>query len=276
MGLLAMGNFFVWYAVSAETRGGVLTVSFLDVGQGDAIFIDSPSGIQVLIDGGKGKKVLSELGKVMPFYDHSIDVVIATHPDQDHMEGLVEVIRRYKTLVYIVPNLITDKPFQISLGQEVKERGVRELHAMAGQKIELGMGARLTILFPDQDVSKWQSDTNMASVIALLEYGKTKFLFTGDSPSGIEEYLTGKLGSRLDVNVLKAGHHGSRTSSSPYFLSAVSPETTIISAGRENSYGHPHKEVLDNLAAAGSQVLSTADVGQIALQSDGQTILRKD
>ena len=249
-----------------------MTVTYLDVGQGDAIFIDGPSGIQVLIDGGKGKKVLSELGKVMPFYDRSIDVIIATHPDQDHMEGLIGVEKRYETLLYLEPNLITSKSFDQDLEVVVKDRGVRKLNAMSGQKINLGNGAHLTILFPDQDVSNWQKDTNSASVVAILEYGKTKFLFTGDSPIGIEEYLTNKLGERLNVDVLKAGHHGSRTSSSEYFLAATSPSVAIISAGKNNSYGHPHKETLEHLAAVKAQVISTADVGRIKITSDGVSL----
>ena len=269
---LVLGNLFVWYVIAVESRDGILTVSFLDVGQGDAIFIDGPSGIQVLIDGGRGKKVLTQLGQVMPFYDHSIDLILATHPDQDHIEGLIGVEERYKTKVFIEPNLITDKSFQTSLRKLASERGARELSAQAGQKINLGNGATLTILFPDQNVSNWQKDTNMASVIAILEYGKSKFLFTGDSPIAIEEYLTGKLGSKLDVDVLKVGHHGSRTSSSEYFLAATTPSIAIISAGKDNSYGHPHKETLEHLAAVKAQVINTADVGTITIKSDGVSL----
>ena len=271
VGLLLLGNFFVWSVIAHESRHGVLTVTFLDVGQGDAIFIDGPSGIQVLIDGGKGKKVLSELGRVLPFYDKSIDVVIATHPDQDHMEGLIGAVERYKTLVYLAPDLITDKPFQISLLDKVKDREVRELVAQAGQIINLGNGATLTILFPNLDVSDW-SDTNSASVVAILRYGQTSFLFTGDSPETIESRLVMELGRELDVDVLKAGHHGSRTSSSALFLSAVSPEYAIISAGRDNSYGHPHSEVLENLRNVGANVLSTAEVGRVEIKSDGTSL----
>ncbi len=272
VGLLLLGNLLVWYVVAREDRGGILTVSYLDVGQGDAIFIDSPSGIQVLIDGGKGKKVLAELGRVMPFYDHSIDVVIATHPDQDHIEGLIGVEERYKTLIYIEPGLVTDKPFHNILKAEVSKNGTQRLVAKAGQRIELGKGAYLEIIFPDLDVSTWQADTNKASVVAKLVYGKTSFLFSGDLPIAWEDYLAGTRGSDLDVDVLKVGHHGSRTSSGDYFLSATSPTIAVISAGKDNSYGHPHKEVLERLTKTGAQILSTIDLGTITIKSNGTSI----
>ncbi|HEY4518338.1 MAG TPA: MBL fold metallo-hydrolase [Candidatus Paceibacterota bacterium] len=269
---LVLGNLFTWYAVHAESRAGLLTVSFLDVGQGDAILIDGPSGIQVLIDGGRGKKVLSELGEVLPFYDRSIDVIIATHPDQDHMEGLIGVPERYDNLLFIEPDLTTDKPFQIKLRELVKAKGVQELFAQAGQSIALGDGATLTILFPDLDVSNWQDITNNASVVALLEYGQTSFLFTGDSPSAIESRLVKELSGVLDVDVLKVGHHGSRTSSSQAFIDATSPEFAIISAGKDNSYGHPHGEVIERLRVVGANILSTAEVGRITIKSDGTSL----
>lgn len=269
---LLLASIFVWYVVACETRHGILTVTFLDVGQGDATLIEGPSGIQVLIDGGKGKKILSELGQVLPFYDHSIDVVIATHPDQDHIEGLIGVEERYKTLVFIEPNLLTDKPFQTTLQEEVNKMGVQELVAYTGQSIALGNGATLSILFPDLDVSNWQDITNNASIVALLRYGKTSMLFTGDSPIAIENRLIKELGNRLDIDVLKVGHHGSRTSSGPEFLSFTTPTLAIISAGKNNSYGHPHSEVLANLAAVGAQIKNTADVGRITIKSDGSSL----
>ncbi len=272
---LILGNLLVWCVVARETRHGVLTVSFLDVGQGDSIFIEGPSGIQVLIDGGKGRAVLGQLGSVMPFYDHSIDVVLATHPDQDHMEGLIEVEKRYDTLLYMAPDLVTDKSFQTTLLGVVKERGVRELPAHAGQRIPLGNGAVLRILFPDQDVSGWQNDTNLASVVAKLEYGKTSFMFTGDSPIAVEDYLIGKLGESMNVDVLKAGHHGSRTSSAADYLAVVTPQIAVISAGKDNTYGHPHPEVIERLKAVGAEIKNTADVGRITITSDGNQIVSK-
>ena len=272
VGLLVLANLFVWTRIFAEQRDGLLTISFLDVGQGDSIFIDGPSGIQILVDGGKDKKVLSQLGEVMPFYDRSIDVVLGTHPDLDHIGGLAEVIRRYDTLLYIEPGVVTDKPFDAEIHAELERRGVQVLKGRAGMRIPLGSGAYFTILFPDVDVSGFE--TNTGSIVALVEYGDTSFILTGDSPQRIENYLVGKLGAGLNVDVLKVGHHGSRTSSSEYFLAATSPTYAVISSGKDNSYGHPHQEVVDGLTAIGAEIINTAEVGRVVFASDGTLLNR--
>lgn len=272
VGLLVLANLFVWSVIFAETRGGVLTVSILDVGQGDSIFIEGPSGIQILVDGGKDKKVLSQLGEVMPFYDRSIDVVVGTHPDFDHVGGLLEVVRRYNTLLYIEPGVVTDKPFDAEIHNELARQGVQVLKGRVGMRIPLGRGAYFTILFPDVDVAGFE--TNTASIVALVEYGKTSFILTGDSPQKIENYLVGKMGGALNIDVLKVGHHGSRTSSSEYFLAATSPAYAVISAGKDNSYGHPHKEVSDKLRSIGAEIINTADVERVVFESDGVLLNR--
>src|SRR3989344_7581626 len=265
--VIVLANIFVWSVIFAEQRGGMLTVSILDVGQGDSIFIDGPSGIQILVDGGRDKKVLTELGEIMPFSDRSIDIVLGTHPDWDHIGGLLGVLKRYRTLLYVEPGVITDKSFDEEIHDELKRQGIQILKGRAGMRIPLGSGAYFTILFPDVDAANFE--TNTASIVALVEYGDTAFMLTGDSPQKIENYLAGKLGDTLNVDVLKVGHHGSRTSSSEYFLAATSPAYAIISAGRNNSYGHPHKEVVEKLKEVGAEVLNTADVGRVVFTSDG-------
>ena len=237
----------VWTAVYARTPGKDLKVYFLDVGQGDAIFIETPSKKQVLIDAGKNKKILSLLGKVMPFGDRSIDVTIETHPDLDHAGGFVPVKERYK------------------IGLELDQNSARR-----GQVINFGDGAKLIILFPNQDVSNWE--TNDGSVVAKLVFGESSFLLTGDATIKTENILLNLNKEILDSDVLKAGHHGSRTSTSLDFAQAVSPEYAIISAGLNNSYGHPHQEVLNILSNVGSQILSTAEKGTIKFQTDGEKL----
>jgi len=272
--VIVLANIFVWSVIFAEQRGGMLTVSILDVGQGDSIFIDGPSGIQILVDGGRDKKVLTELGEIMPFSDRSIDIVLGTHPDWDHIGGLLGVLKRYRTLLYVEPGVITDKSFDEEIHDELKRQGIQILKGRAGMRIPLGSGAYFTILFPDVDAANFE--TNTASIVALVEYGDTAFMLTGDSPQKIENYLAGKLGDTLNVDVLKVGHHGSRTSSSEYFLAATSPAYAIISAGRNNSYGHPHKEVVEKLKEVGAEVLNTADVGRVVFTSDGRSVLLSD
>ncbi len=257
----------IWYAVFFESRGGILMVAFLDVGQGDAIFIEAPNGNQVLIDGGAGRAVLRELSRVMPFYDRSIDVVLGTHTDKDHVGGLPAVFENFSVEFYIDPGLPDDSGFYQELLRDVAKEPAEKIIARRGMRINLGEGAELNILFPDRDVSGF--DANDASVIARLVYGDTAFLFTGDSPKKIENYVVSLYGDALRSDVLKAGHHGSKTSTSAAFLSAVSPDIAVVSAGEDNRYGHPHKEVTDAFAAAGVSVSRTDKDGTIIFKSDG-------
>ncbi|MDP3735619.1 MAG: ComEC/Rec2 family competence protein [bacterium] len=264
---------FVWYAALREERGGVLSVAFLDVGQGDAALIESPTGRQVLIDGGPGRSVLRALGRTMPFFDRSIDVVIATHPDQDHIGGLPEVLARYRVSHILEPGVAADTAVYGAFAESVRIEGAEHILARRGQKIELGGGAYLDILFPDRDAGGLE--TNTASVVLKLTYGATSFLLTGDSPKQIEEYLAALDGEALDVDVLKAGHHGSKTSTSDYLLGLASPAYAVISAGHDNRYGHPHREVLDALARFGVKPLGTYERGTIIFESDGREVRLK-
>ena len=263
-------NIFIWHTVAMEDRRGILKVSFLDIGQGDAIFIEAPSGNQVLIDGGSNKAVLKELGKVMPFYDKTIDAVIATHPDKDHIGGLVEVLKNYRTDMVMEPGVSSDTGAYQELEKVIKDKNLPRILARRGMSLNLGEGARLNILFPDRNTEGWE--TNTASIVAKLVYGNNSFLLTGDSPIAIEKYLSMIDGQNLKSDVLKAGHHGSRTSTSESFASIVSPQYTVISAGKNNQYGHPHKEVLDILEKIKAVILKTYENGTISFISDGERI----
>ena len=263
----------IWYAIFREDRHGILTVSFLDVGQGDSVFIDTPSGRQVLIDGGPDRSVLRELGKILPWWDRSIDVVIATHPDADHISGLVDVLQRYRVENIFHPGVEKNTGPAESMLLSVASEGAQEIIARRGQIIDLGSGAYLEILFPDRDVSR--VETNTASIVARLVYGDTAFMLTGDSPQSIEGYLVTLDGSSLHSNVLKAGHHGSKTSSSELFVGFVGPEYAVFSRGCENRYGHPHAEVVALFKRFEIPALDTCTDGTVTFVSDGQTVVRK-
>ena len=260
----------IFYTVFAETRGNVLKVSFLDVGQGDAIFIESPTGNQLLIDGGPDTTILNALGRVMPFYDKTIDVVLVTHPDQDHIGGIPEVLKNYTVGEYISNGATSSTGTSLELQNDLKEFSVKKEIAIAGEIIDLGGGAFLKILYPVS--APKGTDTNEYSIIAKLYYGDSTFLFTGDAPTDVEQYLAKTDGKELKSDVLKVAHHGSRNSLSPEFLSAVAPEYSVISAGKDNRYGHPHQEILDFLNSIQSQILITFNLGDIYFVSDGQTI----
>lgn len=263
-------NAVIFYSV-CYISGSNLIVAFLDVGQGDAIFIKTPEGQQMLIDGGANNSVLRELGKVMPFYDRSIDVVLATHADQDHIGGLVEVLKRYKVGLFIETNTTSTSAVFTELGNLIKEKNIKREIITSPEIITFGSGAEFDILFPTQDTAGWE--TNDASIVGKLVYGENSFLFTGDSPQKMEKYLVGKYGNFLDSDVLKVGHHGSKNSNSELFIGTVSPTYSVISVGLNNRYGHPSPEALAILKQFGSQILETIGQGMAELKSDGQNLI---
>lgn len=260
------------YATHASIKD-TLSVSYLDVGQGDSIFIETKEGTQMLIDGGRDDRVLIKLKEVMPVGDTSIDIVIGTHPDADHIGGLVSVLKNYKIGMILEPGSSSDSKIYKALEDEISKDKINRVLARQGMVINLGDGATFKILFPDQDVTNWE--TNDSSVVGKLVYGKDSFLFTGDSPIKIEDYLLDTVPAELSSRVLKLGHHGSRTSSSTEYLKAVSPHVGIISAGLHNSYGHPHQETLGRLKELGIPYLSTTDKGTITFTSNGFGIVQK-
>ncbi len=265
-------NIGLWYAVYREQPAN-LVVAFLNVGQGDAIYIDSPTHNQILIDGGPPNKVLGELGAVMPFYDRSIDMILVTNPDLDHIGGFVDVLRAYDVAQIVEPGTLTDTAVYKNLTDLALSEPATKTIARRGMIIHLGGGADIHILYPDQDVS--DLSTNDGSVIAKLVYGKTSVMLTGDAPSKTEEYAMSLNPSLVDSDVLKVGHHGSRTSASESFVQAVSPGYAIISAGMKNKYGHPHKETMDLFEKLRIPVLGTYEEGRIVFESDGNTLIHK-
>lgn len=243
-------------------------MAFLDVGQGDAIFIETPNGTQVLLDGGPNKKVLRELSQVMSFYDRSIDMIITSHPDADHIGGIPEVLNRFEIKNILIPGVGSDTDVYSEMINVAQKKDVELLYARQGRIfLDEENGVYLDILFPDRDVADF--DKNMASVVAELVYGDATFLFTGDSPQSIENYLITKNSTALNVDVLKLGHHGSKTSTGEDFLGYVSPDYAVISAGEGNSYGHPNQEVLSLLEQFDIEYLETSKEGTIFFESDG-------
>lgn len=242
----------------------------LDIGQGDAIYIEAPNGNQMLIDGGPPKAVLSALRSVMPFYDRTIDALLVTNPDKDHIAGFIDVLERYKVGTVTLPGTDSPTGTYAELEKAVSLEKAERVVAERDMKINLGGGAFFEILFPDRDISGL--GTNTGSIVGRLVYGQTSVMFTGDAPDEIEKYLISLDGKNLKSDILKVGHHGSRTSTSAEFVGFVSPSLALISDGKGNSYGHPHQETLETLEKFGVTVLRTDQVGTIRLVSDGENI----
>ncbi|MCM2338865.1 MAG: MBL fold metallo-hydrolase [Burkholderiales bacterium] len=237
----------------------------LDVGQGDALFIESPTGNQVLIDGGPPRKILTELSKVMSPFDRQIDAFIISNPDQDHIGGFLDVLKTYEVKEVFEPGTLTDSKVYQNLKNELKEKNIPSILAKKGMKLDLGGGVLIEVLFPDRDVSAFA--TNDGSLVARLSYRNFSIMLTGDSTIKTEKIiLENNSISKLKSTVLKVGHHGSRTSSSEDFVKAISPLYSLISDGKDNKYGHPHQNTLDTLSLFNSKILRTDLLGTIFIK----------
>lgn len=277
--VLATSTVLVWglpYAVNLSQGGGeYLTVSFLDVGQGDSILITSPDGVRALIDGGPDSAVLRELGERMGFFNRRLDVVLATHPDLDHIGGLVDVLKRYLVTLVIQTESQNETNVARAYAKAVNNSNAEVLFARRGQRIFLGADTVLEVLFPEYHAL--YKDPNTASIVVRVVYGDTAFMLTGDAPLVIEEYLVATEPTEgLRSEVLKVGHHGSRTSTAENFVATVSPVYGVISAGFNNRFGHPHEEVVETLLNAEVEILNTADLGTITFYSDGRNVWREE
>jgi len=268
--LLLICNVAVWQAVYENGQRNEMTVAFFDVGQGDSVFIEAPNGNQILIDAGPNAKVLQELGSIMPWYDKSIDMIIVTNPDKDHIAGFVDVFKRFSVQYAVHPGTENKTLVHTTLQGLIVEKGLEKLVARRGMKIVLDdeKGIILTVLYPDTDVSNLSS--NDGSIVMLLSYGKTEVMLTGDAPESVERHLLTFAETALQSDILKVGHHGSKTSTHDAFVAALSPEYAVISSGRGNKYGHPTEEVLDLLKRSNVKVLRTDELGTIVMKSDGE------
>jgi competence protein ComEC len=202
-------------------------------------------------------------------FDRSIDAIIITNPDQDHIGGLLDVLKFYKVGKVFEPGTWSgSKTYQI-LEEEIKNKKIPNILAKKGMRLDLGDGAVIDILFPDKDVTDWL--TNDGSVVARLSYGNTSFMLTGDaSISSLQSILKNNEKEKIQSKILKVSHHGSRNSNTEEFTKVVGAKVALISDGKENKYGHPHQEVLDFLSKLGIKTFRTDEVGTIIIKSDGE------
>ena len=249
-------------------RSDDFIVAFLDVGQGDAIYVRAPNGNDLLIDGGSSESVLRELAKVMDPTDRTIDVVIATHPDKDHIGGLIPVLERYTVTHFLDSGVSNDTLVYRELVKRVAER-TNYVVARRGMDIYLDKDTVVHILYPDKEIL---GDTNAASIALRISYKHEDVLLTGDAPKHVERLL---LPDVIESEILKVGHHGSKTSSDISFLKKVAPEYAIISAGNNNSYGHPHATIISALRALPTTILSTIEEGSIVFVSKGEGFVKR-
>jgi len=245
-------------------------VSFLDVGQGDAIFIQTPEGHQILIDGGPDpERICLALGEKLPFWDRDIDLLILTHPHLDHLTGLMEVLHRYRIGEVIQPEVVYYSPVYAQWKWEMKAKGINPTYAVRGQKIDLGDGVELRVLHPPPEGMESVNDNG---IVIRLDYGEIGFLLTADISFQVEKVLLHQ-GVNLEATVLKVAHHGGVDSTLPQFLEACDPAFAVVSVGK-NVFAHPAPSVITRLEnKAGAQnVLLTSEVGTITFTTDGEKL----
>jgi competence protein ComEC len=254
----------------AEVR---LQVSFLDVGQGDAVYIRTPAGQDILIDGGPSpQRLAQELSQQMPFWDRTLELVISTHADADHLTGLVEALRRYEVKQIVHPGIAADTALYAEWRNLIAAKNVPETVLEAGQRIRLAGGLELEVFNPFAGSG---ADTNVASLVIGLALRDISFLFTGDITAAAEEELVYR---RLlpDATVLKVSHHGSGGSTSGAFLAVARPELAVIQVGK-NGYGHPKPDIVTVLDdyCLDNGIFRTDEAGTVTFLTDGRTLWLK-
>ena len=264
-------------AAQGDTGGGgsasgTLEVYFFDVGQGDSELIRLPGGENILIDAGTSSTEDELVGELRSLGAETLDLVVATHPHADHIGGMAAVIDAFDVRQVVMPRISesdtpTTKTYE-NLLQSIADKGLTITPAEPGDELLSSGGAVLTVLAPNGED---YGDLNNYSVVLRLTYGEDSFLFTGDAEEASEEEML-SLDWPLTATVLKCGHHGSESSTSPAFLDGVSPQYAVISCGVDNDYGHPDAVTLEKLEAAGAEVFRTDLQGTILASTDGSGV----
>lgn len=255
--------------IDFKPNPNLLTIHYINVGQGDCELVQI-NNINLLIDAGPKDSENKVTSYLKCHGVTNLDYVIATHPHEDHIGGLNMVFQNFKVKTFIAPKIELSATTELykQLLQTIRSKNMCITVAKSGNFINLGKNIKCEILAPN---SCHYDDLNNYSVVLKIVYNNTKFLFTGDAQTESEREML-DLGYDLSCNVLKVGHHGSKTATSNNFLKNVSPAIAIISCGKSNPFGHPHKVTLDKLNNIGCKIFRTDLNGDIVLTSDGLII----
>ncbi len=273
---LVLANFFVWLVAAQNSRGKYLEAEFFDVGQGDAAFIRAPDGTQILIDGGPDSGVLEKLGQAMSFYDRDIDWVILSHPDRDHLIGLLAVLKDYRIHNILWSGIPKDTAESSEWLSLISKEKANIVIGFSGETFDLGGNPDLTlqVLAPLANLQDSARGSNEASVVVRLVYGARSFVFTGDADNAEEQEIA-DTNPDLPADIVKVAHHGSKTAANEEFWAGLLPAAAVISVGAGNPYGHPTEQVLEMLAKYDIKILRTDQNGDILFRTDGDQIFVK-
>lgn len=249
-----------------------LEVDFLDVGQGDAVLIQSPYGQNILIDGGPDESVIEGLSVELPVWDRIIDLMILTHPHDDHVAGLNDVLNRYTVKRVVYTGVVHDSPDYLAWLEAIANKNIPVTIIDRPQKIFLGNDCWLEIIYPRKSLAGQEaSNLNNSSIALELVYGETDFFLSGDLEAEIEKELLEKE-VVPQAQVFKANHHGSDTSNTQEFLEAISPEIVVVQVGTDNDFGHPSLRVLKRIERLDAMVYRNDIDGAVEIFSNGQEI----
>ncbi len=249
-----------------KTPLGELKVHFVDVGQGDCEIIQLSDGRNIIIDGGSNSNERKLIEKILALDIDRFDYVIATHPHEDHIGGLDEVIRYFDVGCVYMPDKVSNTKAFEELLDVIEDKNVTVKRAKAGEALIKHRRVRLVLVAPTEDR---YADTNNYSAVARLTFGDCNFLFTGDAES-VSEKLILKSRAKIKADVLKVGHHGSSTSTTKDFFEKIQPRYAVIEVGVNNKYGHPHTETLQTLSE--TEIYRTDIHGDITMVCDGKDI----
>lgn len=269
--LFLLGLFSYQYSRFFDGR---LHIVFCDVGQGDAIFMRTPKGVDILVDGGPNDKVLNCLNRHMPFWDREIEIVFATHPDADHITGLLEVIKSYKVLSFDTTQKSRGTKVFRALEEAIGFQKIPKRYLFSEDQFRLSDGVVIKSLWPTRNFVSSNSnseDANSFSLVQLVSFGKFNMLLTGD----IEAGSLNTLASGLPLNILKLPHHGSKTGVDEKTFELLKPAMTIVSSGKNNRYHHPHPSVISLLKKYNLEYKRTDIDGEIEVITNGQTTVVK-
>lgn len=244
-------------------------IIFIDVGQGDATYARL-DGADILIDSGPNRNIIFSLGKIMPIYDKKIEYLIITHFDQDHIGGISELVNRYEIGMVIMEDVCQKQSCE-EIKRTFIENNIPVNSTKSISQITI-TDTKINFLYP-RSANINNKEENDKSIISCISAGTAKILITGDASVAIEQMMleADKMGECADVDVLHAGHHGSKTASSLEFITSIRPEYAILSSGKDNRYGHPHFEVLERFKQSNIQVLRTDELGNISYNIDTKT-----